>query len=175
VTEYDLESGRVVGERPRWQAIAPYLGIPVATATVLGLEAFAPAIAAWLGLGSAPEVGAAAGLAGPRFIGSFPVPQDIKFGTTTFGDYAYGAIADFLRDLYTEAKFVFRVGRGQTGVDVEVEQRWIDAVGFRYGEIKPLTASGRSSFNRRVQNWELAEPVQPITYDPAGNVFLGFH
>jgi hypothetical protein len=88
VPEHDLESGEVVGERPRWKAIAPYLGIPVATAAIFGLEAYAPAIAAWLGLGGAPEVGAEAGLAGPRFIGSFPVPKDLKFGTTKFGDYA---------------------------------------------------------------------------------------
>jgi len=51
VPEHDLESGEVVGERPRWRAIAPYLGIPVASASIFGLEAFAPTIAAWLGLG----------------------------------------------------------------------------------------------------------------------------
>jgi hypothetical protein len=46
VPEYDLESGRVVGERPRWRAVAPYLGIPAATAAVFGIEAFAPTVAA---------------------------------------------------------------------------------------------------------------------------------
>lgn len=54
VPEYDLESGRVVGERPRWRAIAPYLGIPAATAAAFGVEAFAPTVAAWFGL-HAPE------------------------------------------------------------------------------------------------------------------------
>jgi hypothetical protein len=34
VPEYDLESGEVVGERPRWHAIAPYLGISAATAAI---------------------------------------------------------------------------------------------------------------------------------------------
>lgn len=54
---HDLESGEVVGERPRWEALAPYVGIPIATAAIFGVEAFAPAIAAWLGLsGSAAEV-----------------------------------------------------------------------------------------------------------------------
>jgi hypothetical protein len=43
-----------VGERPRWRAIAPYLGIPAATAAVFGIEAFAPTVAAWFGL-HAPE------------------------------------------------------------------------------------------------------------------------
>ncbi len=51
VPEHDIDGGRVVGERPRWQAIAPYVGIPIATAGIFGLEAYAPAIAAWLGLG----------------------------------------------------------------------------------------------------------------------------
>jgi len=35
-----------VGERPRWRAIAPYLGIPAATAAVFVIEAFAPTVAA---------------------------------------------------------------------------------------------------------------------------------
>ena len=49
--EYDLESGRVVGERPRWQAIAPYVGISAATAVIFGGEALAPAVPSILGLG----------------------------------------------------------------------------------------------------------------------------
>jgi len=57
VPVHDLESGEVVGERPRWEALAPYIGIPIATAAIFGLEAFAPAIAAWLGLGGAAGVG----------------------------------------------------------------------------------------------------------------------
>jgi hypothetical protein len=43
-----------VGERPRWRAIAPYLGIPAATAAAFGIEALAPTVAAWFGL-HAPE------------------------------------------------------------------------------------------------------------------------
>jgi hypothetical protein len=176
VPEHDIDTGEVVGERPRWQAIAPYVGIPIATAAIFGLEAYAPAIAAWLGLGGgAAELGAEAGIAGPRFLGSFPVPKDLKFGTTKFGDYAHEAIVKLLQRLYPDANFIFRVGRGQIGPDVEVEQEWINAVRFRYGEIKPLTASGQSRFNQQVLNWELSEPVKPITYDAAGNVLLGFH
>jgi hypothetical protein len=63
VPEYDIEGGQV-GERPRWRAIAPYVGIPIATAGIFGLEAYAPAIAAWLGLGGAADVGVAAPEAG---------------------------------------------------------------------------------------------------------------
>ena len=37
----------------------------------------------------------------------------------------------------------------------------------------PLTASGKARFNRQVLNWNLREPVQPITYDAADHV-LGF-
>jgi hypothetical protein len=54
VPEYDLESGQVVGNRPRWRALAPYLGIAAATAAMFGADAFAPTVAAWFGL-DAPE------------------------------------------------------------------------------------------------------------------------
>ena len=173
VPEHDIDGGRVVGERPRWRAIAPYVGIPIATAGIFGLEAYAPAIAAWLGLGGdAAEVGAGAGLTGPRFLGSFPVPKDLKFGTTKFGDYAHEMIENVLKGRYPQANFIFR----RTGVDVEVtEQKWIDTIGFRYAEIKLLTASGKSKLNQQILNWDLSAPVQPITYDAAGTVFWGFH
>jgi hypothetical protein len=115
-------------------------------------------------------------LRGPRFFGSFATPESANPGTTTFGNYAHKEIAKLLQQNYPEANFIFRIRPGQIGPDVElVEQEAIDAVGFRYGEIKPLTNSGKSSFNRQVLNWDLADPVQPITYDAAGNVFWGFH
>ncbi len=78
--------------------------------------------------------------------------------------------------LYPEANFAFRVLPGQTGVDVTVlGQESIDAVGFEFGEIKPQTASGEATFNRQILNWGSPGSVQPITYDAAGNVYLGFH
>jgi len=178
VPVHDLESGEVVGERSRWEALAPYIGIPIATAAIFGLEAFAPAIAAWLGLGGrAAGVGATAEVVGPRFFGSFAVPEGMKFGTTRFGNYAHYAIEQLLRQRYPDVNFIFRTRPGQTWLDVEVtgERSSIDAVGFGYAEIKPLTAAGKARFNRQVLNWDLSEPVQPITYDAAGHVFLGFH
>jgi hypothetical protein len=54
VPEYDLESGQVVGDRPRWQALAPYFGIAAASAAMFGANAFAPTIASWFGI-DAPE------------------------------------------------------------------------------------------------------------------------
>ena len=185
VPEYDLESGEEVGQRPRWQAIAPYVGIPAATAAVLGAEAFAPAVAAWLGTGgaaadvgagsSAASVAAGAEIEGPRLIGSFAVREDLLSRPTEFGIYAHGEIAKELAKIYDGVPFIFRVARGQTGVDVEVlEQEWIDAVGFRYAEIKPLSASGEARFNRNVFDWNLPAPVQPIAYDKAGRFFWGF-
>jgi len=54
VPEHDLESGRVVDERPRWQAIAPYVGIPIATGAVFGGEGVGlPAVLSAIGLGGA--------------------------------------------------------------------------------------------------------------------------
>jgi RHS repeat-associated protein len=127
----------------------------------------------WIGY----HLGAALGdwLTGPEQIGSFPVPGGLNFGTTTFGNYAHLAVADLLQAQYPDANFAFSVRRGQTGVDVEVlGQSSISAVGFQYGEIKPLTPSGEASFNRQVQNWGLSAPVQAITYDAKGGVYLGF-
>jgi DNase/tRNase domain of colicin-like bacteriocin len=60
VPEYDLESGRVVGERPRWRAIAPYVGISAAAAAILGGEAALP----FLGFGGGVDLsGGAADIA----------------------------------------------------------------------------------------------------------------
>jgi hypothetical protein len=176
VPEYDLEGGQV-GQRPRWQALAPYVGIPAATAGIFGLEAFAPTFAAWLGLGAGTtaEVDAAAAIAGPRILGSFPIPEGLNPGTTTFGNYAHGEIAKLLQEMYPDVQFIFRVRPGQIGPDIEVGEEWINVTRFRFGEIKPLTASGRSRLNRQITEWELSDPVQPFTYDAAGNVFRGFH
>ena len=126
----------------------------------------------WIGY----HLGAALGdwLTGPEEIGSFPVPDSLRFGTTTFGNYAHSQIVNLLQSQYPNADFDFNVRPGQTGVDVEVGQTSIGAVGFQYGEIKPLTPSGEASFNRQVQNWSLPGPVQAITYDAAGHVYLGF-
>jgi hypothetical protein len=55
VPEHDLDTGEVVGERPRWKAIAPYVGITAATLAVLGVEAYVPAVAEWLGTAAAPQ------------------------------------------------------------------------------------------------------------------------
>jgi hypothetical protein len=51
----------------------------------------------------------------------------------------------------------------------------VNQVGFQFGEIKPLSASGQRSFNRQVGNWNLPGAVQAITYDGLGNVYLGFN
>jgi hypothetical protein len=53
IPEYDLDTGRVVGERPRWQATAPYVGISAATAAILGGDAVFP----FLGLRGTAELG----------------------------------------------------------------------------------------------------------------------
>jgi hypothetical protein len=107
-------------------------------------------------------------------IGSFSVPSGLKFGTTTFGNYAHRETADLLQGLYQGENFVFRILPGQVGVDITVLGDSIKAVGFRFGEIKPLTISGEGSFMRQVQNWNLPAPVQAITYDALGYVYRGF-
>jgi hypothetical protein len=120
VPEYDLESGQIVGERPRWRALAPYVGISAATASVFGLEAFAPTFAAGLGLGGGTaEVDTAAAIAGPRFFGSFTESEEANPGTTTFGNFAHKEIAKLLQRIYPDAKFIFLLGRENLSLTVK--------------------------------------------------------
>lgn len=80
VPEYDLESGQVVGERPRWQAIAPYVAIPAATAAILGGEA------AGLLSGFAPEAGPEAA-AEARAIVSSIAQEQANLGISSLSRY----------------------------------------------------------------------------------------
>ncbi len=50
----------------------------------------------------------------------------------------------------------------------------VSDIGFQFGEIKPLSPYGVRSFNTQVTKWNLPGPVQAITYDKAGNIYLGF-
>jgi len=118
---------------------------------------------------------AAAGVqtAGPRQIGGFVPPDNLTYGTTLYGIYAHGKIGDLLGELYPGVEFILRVRRGQRGIDVEVPDDSVGRVGYKFGEIKPLTSSGEAAFNRQLQEWGVG-PVQAITYDAAGNVYYGF-
>jgi len=123
--------------------------------------------------GSSEAAAADAQGAGPPRIGSFSVPNSLTFGTTLFGNYAHQETAGLLRGLYPDVRFRFNVLPGQRGIDVEVPEKSVGEVGYRFGEIKPLTSSGESTFNRQLQEWGVG-PVQAITYDAAGNVYYGF-
>lgn len=90
---------------------------------------------------------------GPPHIGSFVPPDNLTYGTTLFGNYAHGQIADLLQELYPGVTFDFRVLPGQRGIDVTVLDDPDSKVGYQYGEIKPLTPSGESSFNQQLQRW----------------------
>jgi hypothetical protein len=177
VPEHDLDTGEVVGERPRWKAIAPYVGITAATLAVLGVEAYVPAVAEWLGTGSraAANVAARADAEGPQFIGQFSVPEYLLSRPVQLGNHAHEAIGKFLEETYPDAKLILRTRPSQTGVDIEVsEEKWIEALGFRYAEIKPLSASGERRFIQQVLDWDLPAPVRPIAYDRAGKFYWGF-
>lgn len=109
----------------------------------------------------------------PPKISSFPVPEDLTYGTTLFGSYAHQEIADLLDEMYPDIKFIFRVRPGQRGVDVEVPNDFIPSVGHKFLEIKPLSPSGERSFYEQLERWGLG-PIQPLTYDSAGNLYYGF-
>jgi hypothetical protein len=109
----------------------------------------------------------------PPRLGAFPVPDDLTFGTTPFGNYAHGKIANLLKEKYPDVSFIFKVLPGQKGVDVEVLQKFVPQVGGNFFEIKPLSPAGEAAFRRQVRRWEL-EGVRPLTYDAHGNVYYGF-
>ena len=91
VPEYELDTGRVVGDRPRWRAIAPYVGAPVATAAVFGGEAAGlPAVLSAIGLGGdAVEAGtvATAGANEASAIISSIAQEQANLGVTGLGRY----------------------------------------------------------------------------------------
>ena len=127
----------------------------------------------------AETTAAAAETAGPQLLGTINLSEDLTFGTTSFGNAAHVETANLFEQLYPEVAqnggFSMRVLPGQTGVDVTVGEQYVDQVGFQFAEIKPLSASGAARFNQQVLNWNLQSPVQAITYDANGNVFLRFH
>ncbi|MBV8189636.1 MAG: hypothetical protein JO339_20505, partial [Alphaproteobacteria bacterium] len=67
---------------------------------------------------------------GPRLIGAFAVPTGLRFGTTTFGNYAHRAAAEILQELHPNVPFEFRVLPGQRGVDVTVPAEFAGEVGY---------------------------------------------
>jgi len=77
--------------------------------------------------------------------------------------------------MHPNVDFDFRVLPGQRGVDVTVlDAEGISQVGFEFGEIKPLTASGERTMLRQIPKWGLKPvQVQPITYDAQGNIYYG--
>ncbi len=119
---------------------------------------------------------AAAQTARPHLIGSYTPSANLKFGTTLFGDEAHVAAARILQEMHPDVAFDFRVRPGQRGIDVKVlRSQDVGEVGFEFGEIKPLTASGERTMLRQIDKWGLTpQQVRPITYDANGNIYYGF-
>ncbi len=107
-------------------------------------------------------------------IGHFTVPPGLTPGTTLFGDYVHEEIVELIEDAATDVEFTDNTAPGMKGVDIEVPTVSIAEVGFRYAEIKPLTKYGIRSFAAQVARWKLPGPVQAISYDSKGNIYLGF-
>jgi len=92
-----------------------------------------------------------------------------------FGQDAHQQIGQLLQDaLGTDVKLILRTAPGQTGIDVEALLEDADQVGFQYGEIKHMSASGYSDFDAQMARWKLPAPVQAIVYDRQGNIYYGF-
>ncbi len=108
-------------------------------------------------------------------IGRVQAGSTERFGTTEFGNAVHQRIADWLQAEYPGVQFEFRVRPGQTGMDVSVKgvAPGSTSPSWTQADIKPLTVSGERSFNAQVNRWN-AGPVQAITYDAQGNIYLGF-
>jgi hypothetical protein len=102
------------------------------------------------------------------------VPPGLTPGTTLFGDYVHKTIVELIKAAAPDVKFTDNTAPGIKGVDIEVPIRSITKVGFRYAEIKPLTKYGIRSFAAQGARWKLPGPVQAISYDSKGNIYLGF-
>jgi hypothetical protein len=107
-------------------------------------------------------------------IGKFEARDDLN--PVDFGNYAHDEIGALLQKAAgTDVRLELYTAPYTRGVDITVPADFADDVGFEYGEIKPLSRTGRSRFNNQVLNiWNLEGRVQPITYDRKGNIYYGF-
>jgi hypothetical protein len=124
-----------------------------------------------------PTLAAAARMAanpGPRIIGSYTPSPSLAFGTTTFGNEAHIRASRIIQALHPDVIFDMRVLPGQRGIDITVISDDVGRVGWKYGEIKPLTSSGEARLLTQSNKWLLPEEIQAITYDAMGNVYYGF-
>ncbi len=116
----------------------------------------------------------------PQFgpISSFKLPDNWKFGSGLAGDYAHEEIGKYLGQAYIDADIsdvIIRTKPGQTGVDVEIPERYAKNLGYRYIEIKPNSPSGETTLKTQVSRWGFdSKEVRSITYDAKGNFRWGF-
>jgi len=107
--------------------------------------------------------------------GRIVFPPDLPQGSASIGNYAHREIGRLFQEAHSDVRMILRTDPpNQPGVDIEIHVSDVPKVGFRYGEIKPATASGVKECSRNVRRWQKPEPVLPITYDRAGNVYYGF-
>jgi hypothetical protein len=107
-------------------------------------------------------------------VGRYKIPETAAPGTTTYGDLVGKQIGDLFQSRQPNVPMTLRTSPGMRGVDIEVAEPYVDALGARYLEIKPLTDSGFRTFRVQIVRWKLTEPVLPVTYDYEGNIYYGF-
>lgn len=107
-------------------------------------------------------------------VGRYKIPETAAPGTTTYGDLVGKQIGDLVQSRLPDIPMILRTSPGMKGVDIELAERYVDALGARYLEIKPLTDSGFRTFRVQTVRWKLTEPVLPVTYDYEGNIYYGF-
>jgi hypothetical protein len=108
-------------------------------------------------------------------IGKFEIPDNLIPGTKAYGDYVHDQIGKLIQREVPDVKLILKTAPNANGVDITVPDDAVLRLGFRYGEIKPLSPTGYSTFNDQVLNvWDLEGQVQAITYDYKGNIYYGF-
>jgi hypothetical protein len=107
-------------------------------------------------------------------VGRYKIPETAVPGTTTYGDLVGKQIGDLVQSRLPDVPMTLRTSAGMRGVDIELDVSYVDALGARYLEIKPLTDSGFKTFRVQIARWKLTEPVLPVTYDYEGNIYYGF-
>jgi hypothetical protein len=113
-----------------------------------------------------------------NFVATVPVPSGWSFGSGNFGNAVHAEWEELLKRENPDTTFVFQMKIGATGVDATVLRGPNPFAPYRRADLKPLTFTGRSSFERQVSKWVGSGEVRvgetrPYYYDHLGNIYRG--
>jgi hypothetical protein len=115
---------------------------------------------------------------GPLRIGKVAPPENVRPGTTTFGNQMHERIGDLLsrrfKGMDNADEIIYRLGPGQRGVDIEVPKDFVRRFGLKYSEIKPQNPAQVANLGQQIERWGF-DPldVVPLTYRTTGDIYIG--